>query len=524
MSVIISKHMKEIIKDIMCEFEVHRQQTHRNVIAIALWKHNPGYIPSLINGFLWWLRNLKKIWPGWGLRLYIDKNVMKRYREMSKRALDADWDVIIQQAKRKRNVELWFYSCPGALKSVDRRQGVSASRSGSHVGTFGSFVRYQALFDKSVDVAVVRNLEMLSSKYDAIHVNRFIADNKKKLMFYSFNYQAGGSNSLYMRMTKQFPKLFTENGKGKVMIPAGLMAYKGTLSYKDLDLFYNLDKEQKVPHGEVRNDVYKRSYGIDEIWLRHVFDRWMTVRNTRVVLLMDGYELSTKFMEMPYITTGLWYIAYRSAVRSLQKKLRNILPEYGDKIDFILKNKEIQEKIATDRLKFIRKPKLILNEPILEHKIRDIFRKDFPEEKADPSLVQKYDRLCSVASINHVNKGNDPYFNVIPDNIVYSTIEKLVDRGEQNEALKCQLAYNVIVLHTCATYGEVVPGFFLKHKKLNLSETDAIKRNRIHPNIIYDKSVFSSSSRSTSSRKSSVRSKKSVSSRRSTRSKKSLSK
>ena len=140
-----------LVKDIDCSFRVFRKRATKNVITISLWKGNIGYVFNLSNTILWWGRNMETLYPGWNVRFYIDGSIFRSMKE------DIDWHMVIDQLKKRRNVEVWLYFCEWGHHD----QESSCKR--CHTGTFGSLLRFHAFEDPTVNIAVSRNVEMLSS-------------------------------------------------------------------------------------------------------------------------------------------------------------------------------------------------------------------------------------------------------------------------------------------------------------------------------------------------------------------------
>ena len=266
---------KHTVEEFGCRFTVYRQTAPRHVVSVSLWKASMGYVPALSNALLWWGRNIKKLFPGFNLRVYLDKSVAKEGQKQ-RREGDIDWEPILAQLHKNRNVELWLHDCGWGKLGAGEGRGYSQ--------TFSSIVRFHALFDPTVDVAVIRNLELLSSKYDAKLIRTWMRQGGGRYHTYVLPYLYG-CYPRYIPSEGYIAQCRRAGLEGKRMLLAGWFAAKGTLSSDDFQ--YLLSIVQKLG--------YNYGYGVDEVILTELFlnpvdanRQWiMTRMNTNITYMFD---------------------------------------------------------------------------------------------------------------------------------------------------------------------------------------------------------------------------------------------
>lgn len=253
----MDRSKQEYIQDVGCSFRVFRKRRAKKVVTISLWKGNIGYVFNLSNTILWWGRNMEELYPGWNVRFYIDNNI---FRSMEG---DIDWYNVIDQLKQRRNVEVWLYFCEWGHDAKGRCKNC-------HSGTFGSLLRFHAFQDPNVNIAISRNVEMLSSPKMSRIVHHWAGLHDKQYhILYNIadGYSCGYNN----------PKMCQDvnmTGVNTVLATFGFKKTKG-LPNPYPNLFYEIRKYIS------KHPVLKKfPYGVDEVVLTHFFKPLMTEHNT----------------------------------------------------------------------------------------------------------------------------------------------------------------------------------------------------------------------------------------------------
>lgn len=248
-----------------CNFEIKRKTKtetkteKQKVISLCLWKGNIDYIFNLSNTLLWWGRKSDKIFPGWIIRIYIDKNVTSPL-EKNNREQDIEWERIFSQLiDNYKNIELWFYSCPWGQDKTYK-----------HKNTFGSLVRFHAFQDPNVEVAICKNIELLSSKKDAEIINKWVESGKK--YFTTYNIQTGYDCDY------SNPKLCERFDLENINMILATFGIRGN----DINIFNEIIKHDiNYYHLSGKNKGEKDfPYGIDEIVLTKIYKPIMNIQNT----------------------------------------------------------------------------------------------------------------------------------------------------------------------------------------------------------------------------------------------------
>lgn len=102
------------------------------------------------------------------------------YNEIKKN--DVEWTDIFRQLTKDPQIEIWLYSCYWGQK----KEGNEKYRC-LHKKTFGSMMRYQPIFDTSIDICVVRNLELLTSEHDRKYYEQWMKSGLT-IFRYTFDY------------------------------------------------------------------------------------------------------------------------------------------------------------------------------------------------------------------------------------------------------------------------------------------------------------------------------------------------
>lgn len=330
----VLKGKPEYIADFGCQFAVYRTTTSKKVISVSLWKQSAGYVPALSYGLLWWSSNIKKLFPGYNIRIFLDSSVYKPFRGYTSKDLkdlaeiekineyerkhgedsytdwapaypeekpqfgdDVDWDKIVNSLYKNPNVELWLHNCSWGK--------LGKGKGKNYTGTFGSLVRFQPLFDKNVDITIVRNLELLSSKYDAKTMKDW-ENSGRQYHLYMIQYQYGCfedvvSNKTYLRLCK-------DAGLNKRrMLLAGWFASKGTWPHSKFERMMSILNHLRFDY----------SYGVDEVVLTKLIftdqkEPKMTMVNTNLTFLftMQGivqfFQYNKDFMDFMVQNIDKW--------------------------------------------------------------------------------------------------------------------------------------------------------------------------------------------------------------------------
>lgn len=90
---------------------------------------------------------------------------------------DVDWYLIFNNLLIDPNFEIWLYNCNWGVDENCIQKN-----------TFGSLIRFQPIFDKKVNICVIRNLELLTSSLDRKYYEDWITSNTT-IFNYSFAYK-----------------------------------------------------------------------------------------------------------------------------------------------------------------------------------------------------------------------------------------------------------------------------------------------------------------------------------------------
>jgi len=262
-----------------CEFKILRNTTNPKVLSMSLWKSNVKYIFNLSNTLIWWGDNGQRLFPDWNIRIYIDYNIRKPLETIEDRTEDIDWDMIIQTMKTYNNIELWFYNCKWGQDKNEK-----------HIKTFGSLVRFHAFQDPSVEYAVCKNIELLSSVKDARIINEWAISGKKYLTYYDIQ---KGYNCDYGNIA-MCKALGLEN-TNMVLATFG-MDCKRNIHRNDL-----FDKMMTMRNMNFKV-LEKFPYGIEEIFLTKLYKQDMNQNNTFIVPRSVLTELIGYFLDNKYFS------------------------------------------------------------------------------------------------------------------------------------------------------------------------------------------------------------------------------
>ena len=245
----------ERVKDIGCEFNVYRKRSSKNVISISMWKGSPGYVYNLSTSILWWGRNAEILFPGWNVRFYVDFSVYQKKFEN-----DVDWDEIIEQVKKHSNVELWLTFCAWGHNPEDECEKC-------HIGTFMSMIRFHAMVDPTVEVAVMKNMELLTSPKDSRLIHDWLASGKKYNIVYDPGYFCSYGNERLCEETK-----LTDTNM--ILATFGVRKGSGVVN------FFHMASQLILQSPELS----KYSYGVDEAILTILLKPLLTEENTYISL------------------------------------------------------------------------------------------------------------------------------------------------------------------------------------------------------------------------------------------------
>jgi hypothetical protein len=244
----------EKVKDIGCSFKVFRKTRSDKVISLSLWKGSPGYVFNLSNTILWWGRNVKVLYPGFNVRIYVDYSIFRQMRD------DVDWRAIFNQLLKHNNVEVWLSFCEWGHKKTDKCRLC-------HTGTFSSLLRFHAMQDPTVKVAVIRNVEMLSNSKEARIVWDWMHSRKTYHVFYDIyqGYSCGyGDEALCRKL-----------GLDRTNMVLAWFGLQGKNPYPNM---FNTIRKMLFK----KQSLSKFPYGVDEIVLTWLFKPLMTNRNTYI--------------------------------------------------------------------------------------------------------------------------------------------------------------------------------------------------------------------------------------------------
>jgi hypothetical protein len=343
----------EYIKGYGCDFKVYRKTKSKNIISISLWKKNLGYVLNLSTGILWWINNMDLLFPNWNLRLYIDESITKLIKTDEKKQIsDINlWNEILEQIKKKPNIELWIYQCPWGFE--DSKCELKCF----HATTFGSIVRYHPLEDSYVEYAVMFNLELLASQNLVNKVFNWLNSKKVFLIFtiYMTNYTCAG-----------YPEVCNMLGlsQNERTLLAGLFGidciqYKKLvpiqhqITYKNIyNMMLGIDAKYKT------SDKFR--YGIDEVIITKLLKKYITDKmNTYYInVYWSASDIQYMFPENEQKYYGVLLTNnynqnnnYNNIINNNQELSKNIQININNKIKYVFPITKIYEEM-NDLLNF----------------------------------------------------------------------------------------------------------------------------------------------------------------------------
>lgn len=240
----------ETIEDIGCKFKVYRNSKNPKIISISLWKANQAYIFNLSRSILWWATNGKFLFPDWNIRFYIDYSIFRRkFKE------DIDWREITDSVKRHDNIELWFYECSWGKEP----------EAVGHRNTFGSLVRFHAFVDKEVEIALCKNIELLSTPKDARLIWDWYYSGKKFYTVYDPAYECNYGD---LELCEKLRFL----DKSMILATFGVRGGLGSSFFPHLNKLI-----------ETSPKILNYKYGVDELLLTSFCKPQMTFDNTYIL-------------------------------------------------------------------------------------------------------------------------------------------------------------------------------------------------------------------------------------------------
>lgn len=116
--------------------------------------------------------------------VYTKIETSENFKNLSKKItnMDVDWLQIFERLIEDPQIEIWLYECPWGLNNIEISKKLLSAELDNryecvHKKTFGSMVRYHPIFDTSVDICIIRNLELLTSEIDKKHYKKWIKTN-----------------------------------------------------------------------------------------------------------------------------------------------------------------------------------------------------------------------------------------------------------------------------------------------------------------------------------------------------------
>ena len=456
-----------------CEFEVWRKRHHDKVVSISIWKSSPGYLFNISTGILWWVANIGKLYPGFGIRFYIDKNVQRAFSSSSKRSKDINWDMIFDAIKKNHRCELWLYQSQLGAKTVTKAKSASASVK-KHMGTFGSFVRFHPIFDPSVEITCCKNVELLTTKLEAKKVKEWIAGGKKALMFImGYKCDKNGDMGIgYYNICSENKKLI-----GKTMIPAGLFSYRGTPDKKKERLLFN----KLIPTSRKHRFVY----GFDEYILSTLFGEYLWNYE-----MAECYKL-TYLSDFINMIDDFDYIYYYRVMYRYKDRLKNGMlcnfTNLGTKTDldwiFSKNYRKLNEKYDIEMPVFeCALPEI--NNAVYKKYSKPL--KSIQESKDDSQLFESIRK--AICALNKANK----YVN---DNTVikhmYPTVKQYKDvRNKIKEIPNFIKVFDTAIAETVLMSNLIIVGFGIKEKDFNIDTYNKFLPGVKH--LLLGKTIYSS--------------------------------
>lgn len=258
----VISHIHETMRDISCEFKVFRKRRSDHVISIAIWKKSIGYVLNLSTSILWWIQNMEVFFPNWNVRFYIDSSITTRKLKGDK----TPWNDIISNMKKHNNVEVWLGYCPWGDDNTD----INCNK--CHINTFNSLLRFHATVDKSVKIAVMKNVELLTSPKDARLIHDWVNNTDKKYYFIC-------DPNYICKYTQEHPSELCI--KSELQNEIMILATFGTRNGIGIPDYF--DQVSKVIF-KSNSGLSKYVYGVDEIVLTKLIKPLMTFDNTYLIL------------------------------------------------------------------------------------------------------------------------------------------------------------------------------------------------------------------------------------------------
>lgn len=210
------------------------------------------------------------------INIFVSRNIInfngyETYLQKKIKTIDINWIDIYRQLLYDKHIEIWLYSCYWGQNKNEC----------SHKKTFGSLIRYQPIFDDSVDICIIRNMELLTSDIDRNYYNEWIEYNMT-IFNYTFDYTCSMYESVIKYNTNKKLQVCNIPLRQTKMMLASLNINKTTnwfitskISKKMLqcinDLFkkieININKYATILSTKLPESFYDFTYGIDEIFL-----------------------------------------------------------------------------------------------------------------------------------------------------------------------------------------------------------------------------------------------------------------
>ena len=210
------------------------------------------------------------------IKNFVFKNITnldnyKNYLQKKIKTIDVNWIDIFKQLLTDKHIEIWLYSCYwGRIENECL-----------HKKTFGSLVRYQPIFDNSVDICIIRNMELLTSDVDRNYYDEWL-EYDMTIFNYTFDYTcAMYDTAINYATNKKTHMCIGELNTSKMML-SSFNINKTTnwfitskISEKMLQCINDIFKKTKVNINKYATDLsekmseefYNFSYGVDEIIL-----------------------------------------------------------------------------------------------------------------------------------------------------------------------------------------------------------------------------------------------------------------
>jgi hypothetical protein len=270
--------------------------------------------------------NLKKALKGFETRIYTD---------------DSGKDFALKAAKNDPTVSVYHFNYPPLRENAEIGRG--------HIGTFGTFVRFLPLFDSSLEIVWISDIDILTSYLDPALLTKM----KSAKTDFGFRTFLCYDEKIYGQPYTIVANLMVSF----ITFPMQLFTrFLHQLSTPTKSLQLTLDKLNKQMELK-RKPTSRIPYGIDEVFLNHTFYTYLINNSIQCYILKD-YVYATEYLRWNKVLTKeedqIVYTYSKNPSHQSFHKLKELLKH---KLPLLTKKhpclQEILDKIHTFKTSFV---------------------------------------------------------------------------------------------------------------------------------------------------------------------------